>query len=134
MQKEIKEVKQEEVEEDDSDDDIGPMPMKKEEVETKEPEKKESYELADLPCAAMYEKSYTHPSHVLLTCVTPKTDFLYTASINGSVKIWKKFPTVFHTPPLLAVGHRVREALLRPQGIRDIAGVLVQRTVRGVRV
>lgn len=84
-------------EEDDSDDDIGPMPMKPSELKEEkkeEPAPKESYELSDLPCAAMYEKSYTHPSHVLFTCVTPKTDFVYTASINGSVKIWKKFPTV----------------------------------------
>lgn len=91
-----KDVKETPAEEDDSDDDIGPMPMKPKEEEKEEPSPKEAYELSDLPCAAMYEKSYTHPSHLLLTCVTPKTDFIYTASINGSVKIWKKFPTVFY--------------------------------------
>ena len=42
----------------------------------------------------MYEKSYTHPAHIQLTTVTPIENFIYTGSINGTVKIWKKFPTV----------------------------------------
>lgn len=77
-------------EEDDSDDDIGPMPMKPsepKEEKKEEPAPKESYELSDLPCAAMYEKSYTHPSHVLFTCVTPKTDFVYTKSVFGVTQV-----------------------------------------------
>lgn len=57
---------------------------------------KETYYLSDLPCSPMYEKSYTHPAHIQFTIMTPITNFLFTGSINGTVKIWKKFPTVIH--------------------------------------
>ena len=80
----------------------------------------------------MYEKSYTHPSIVLLSCVTPHTNFLYTASLNGSVKIWKKFPIV-STFPRFSLGHRVRQAVLRAPGARRVAGGLGGRPLRGFR-
>ena len=92
----------------------------------------DAYYLSDLPSAAMYEKSYTHPSIVLLSCVTPFTNFLYTASLNGSVKIWKKFPIVSPVSPF-HVGQRVREAVLRAQGPRGVAGGLSGRSFRGLR-
>lgn len=92
----------------------------------------DAYYLSDLPSAAMYEKSYTHPSLVLLSCVTPHTNFLYTASLNGSVKIWKKFPIV--SPfPRFSLGHRVREAVLRAPGTRRVPRGLRGRPLRGFR-
>lgn len=42
----------------------------------------------------MYEKSYTHPAHIQFSVVTPTTNYIFTGSVNGTVKIWKKFPTV----------------------------------------
>ena len=91
----------------------------------------DAYYLSDLPSAAMYEKSYTHPSHVLLSCVTPHTNFLYTASLNGSVKIWKKFPIVSPVSPF-SLGHRVREAVLRAPGPRRVPRGLGGRPFRGL--
>ena len=41
----------------------------------------------------MYEKSYTHPSNIVTTTVTPNSNFVFTASVDGSVRMWKKFPT-----------------------------------------
>ena len=42
---------------------------------------------------------YLFSEAFLLSCVTPHTNFLYTASLNGSVKIWKKFPIVSPVSP-----------------------------------
>lgn len=41
----------------------------------------------------MYEKSYTHPGTIVTTTVTPNSNFIFTASVDGSVRMWKKFPT-----------------------------------------
>lgn len=40
----------------------------------------------------MYEKSYTHPGTIVTTVVTPNTNFLFSGSVDGTVRIWKKFP------------------------------------------
>ena len=49
--------------------------------------------LTNLPSSPMYEKSYTHPKPIQYSIMTPKSDFLFTASVDGSVRLWKKFPT-----------------------------------------
>lgn len=48
--------------------------------------------LSDLPNAPMYEKSYTHPGTIVTTVVTPNTNFMFSGSVDGTVRIWKKFP------------------------------------------
>ena len=40
----------------------------------------------------MYEKSYTHPGTIVTTVVTPNTNFMFSGSVDGTVRIWKKFP------------------------------------------
>ena len=73
-----------------SDDDIGPalpssMPKKK--------RRKLPYEklyISALPSSSRYSKSLMHKDQVSFVTMTPFTDFLITASIDGVVKFWKK--------------------------------------------
>ncbi|MCJ1227506.1 Peptidylprolyl isomerase domain and WD repeat containing protein 1 [Toensbergia leucococca] len=77
-------------EESSSDDDIGPalpssMPKKK--------RRKLPYEklyISALPSSSRYSKSLMHKDQVSFVTMTPFTDFLITASIDGVVKFWKK--------------------------------------------
>lgn len=42
------------------------------------------------PSSECYEKSYMHRDVITHLVVTPGTDFLITASVDGHVKFWKK--------------------------------------------
>ncbi|TYZ68174.1 hypothetical protein PybrP1_000977 [[Pythium] brassicae (nom. inval.)] len=46
--------------------------------------------VANLPSAAMYERSYMHRDVVTHVVVAPETQFVVTASRDGHVKFWKK--------------------------------------------
>ena len=70
-------------------DDDGPMPMPAKASKRKTLEYESLY-LDNLPSAKMYEKSYMHRDIVSHTIVTPVTQFIITASIDGHVKFWKK--------------------------------------------
>lgn len=48
--------------------------------------------LDHLPSATCYEKSYMHVGELAHVRVTPKTDFVVTASVDGQLKFWKKKP------------------------------------------
>jgi len=50
----------------------------------------EAVYLAALPSAEMYERSFMHRDTVSHVVVTPRTDFLITASCDGHLKFWKK--------------------------------------------
>ncbi|CAI5704070.1 hypothetical protein KXD40_007555 [Peronospora effusa] len=74
-----------------SSDDDGPMPMPMQ--PTKKKHKKLPFEaayVANLPCAAMYERSFMHRATVSHVVVAPETQFIITASVDGHVKFWKK--------------------------------------------
>lgn len=46
--------------------------------------------LDNLPNSECYEKSYMHRDVITHLVVSPGTDFLITASVDGHVKFWKK--------------------------------------------
>lgn len=76
-----------------SEDDIGPaLPS----TASPPPKKKrrtlphESLYLAALPRSVRYSKSLMHKAVLSFVTVTPRTDFLVTASIDGQVSFWKK--------------------------------------------
>ncbi|CAH0482922.1 unnamed protein product [Peronospora belbahrii] len=76
-----------------SSDDNGPMPLPMPAQPTKKKHKKlpfESAYLANLPSAAMYERSFMHRTIVSHVLVAPETHFIITASVDGHVKFWKK--------------------------------------------
>ena len=50
----------------------------------------EQQDLAALPLAEMYERSYMHRDTVVQVAVAPGTDFVITASVDGHIKFWKK--------------------------------------------
>lgn len=50
----------------------------------------EKIHLDNLPNGECYEKSYMHRDVITHLVVTPTTDFLVTASVDGHVKFWKK--------------------------------------------
>ena len=73
-------------EEKEEEEDVGPpVPKKRKAVN-----QTELTLLENLPAADRYEKSYMHRGQVLFTTVTPKTNFVVTASADGHVKFWKK--------------------------------------------
>lgn len=76
---------------DSSDDDFGPaLPS------ADAPKKKrrklpfEKVYVNALPASPRYSKSLMHKDQLAFTIITPHTDFLITASIDGFVKFWKK--------------------------------------------
>ncbi|CAI5731538.1 unnamed protein product [Peronospora destructor] len=74
-----------------SSDDDGPMPMPTQ--PSKKRHKKLPFEaayVANLPCAAMYERSFMHRATVSHVVVAPETQFIITASVDGHVKFWMK--------------------------------------------
>ncbi len=103
-----------------SDDDYGPMPIqqiqKVQSVEASEPtqpkpspaemrrrqlillrkkkeaqaEQAELIHLSRLPTSTIYEKSYMHRVPLSHVIVTPRTGFIITASLEGTIKVWKK--------------------------------------------
>lgn len=48
--------------------------------------------LENLASSEAYEKSFMHREIVSHILMSPKTDFLVTASTDGRVKFWKKLP------------------------------------------
>jgi peptidylprolyl isomerase domain and WD repeat-containing protein 1 len=48
--------------------------------------------LKELPCAAMYERSFMHKSSLCLVAVSVRSQFVATASVDGVLKFWKKKP------------------------------------------
>lgn len=74
-----------------SDEDFGPKP-----VASKPTKKKiktlefESLYLNALPNGDMYDTSYMHRDLITHVLVTPKTNFIVTASVDGHLKFWKK--------------------------------------------
>lgn len=95
-------------EDDDEDDDVGPMPpppptaeasssssAKKSRLGSEERAKPkrlphEELYLSALPCASRYSQSFMHRAVVNFVTVTPSTQFVITASIDGHIKFWKK--------------------------------------------
>lgn len=74
-----------------SDDDIGPaLPNASVRPKKKRKLPYESLYLAALPSSSRYFRSLMHRDQLSFTTVTPHTDFLITASIDGVVKFWKK--------------------------------------------
>ena len=43
-----------------------------------------------MPSADMYERSYMHKDTVCAILVSHKYDFIFTMSVDGSLKFWKK--------------------------------------------
>ncbi|KAH7923839.1 hypothetical protein BV22DRAFT_1130346 [Leucogyrophana mollusca] len=84
-----------EMNQDDSDDDVGPMPMPATVASNGGSKKKrkvlphEKLYLDHLPDAEQYYKSFMHRDAVNF-CVTTRTDFIITTSIDGHLKLWKK--------------------------------------------
>lgn len=68
---------------------VGPLPCEAVTVSKKKVLEFERVFLDNLPCAAMYERSYMHRDTITHVAVS-KTDFLITASQDGHVKFWKK--------------------------------------------
>jgi peptidylprolyl isomerase domain and WD repeat-containing protein 1 len=82
----------EQPDDDESDDDMPmPMPMPAKKKKRKVLEFERLY-VENLPSADMYEKSYMHRDVVTHVVVTPHTDFVVTASVDGHLKFWKKMP------------------------------------------
>ena len=52
----------------------------------------ESFELLNLPSAQSYEQSFMHKEAIVHILVSQKFDFIFTASIDGYLKFWKKSP------------------------------------------
>ncbi|ROW01517.1 hypothetical protein VSDG_01996 [Cytospora chrysosperma] len=81
----------EDAEDSSSDDDMGPqlpsaaVPKKKRRVLPYE-----KLYISALPKATRYSKSLMHKEQVSFVTMTPNTDFLITASVDGVVKFWKK--------------------------------------------
>lgn len=79
-----------------SDDDVGPSlpppsaPPKKKDRKRRRLEHEQAY-LAALPCAENYEQSFMHRDVVTHVIVTPRTNFILTASADGHVKFWRKW-------------------------------------------
>jgi hypothetical protein len=46
--------------------------------------------LEAMPSADMYERSYMHKDTVCSIIVSHKYDFIFTMSVDGSLKFWKK--------------------------------------------
>ena len=47
-------------------------------------------QLKQLPCAALYERSYMHKETISHVLASQSTQFLITVSIDGHLKFWKK--------------------------------------------
>jgi peptidylprolyl isomerase domain and WD repeat-containing protein 1 len=54
--------------------------------------KYEAVYLEQLPCTELYEKSYLHRDIVTHVAFASATEFLFTASVDGHIKFWKKQP------------------------------------------
>ncbi|CAI5742053.1 unnamed protein product [Hyaloperonospora brassicae] len=73
------------------DEDDGPAPLPLPPVAKKHKKLRfEATYVANLPSAAMYERSYMHRATVSHVLVAPETQFVITASVDGHVKFWKK--------------------------------------------
>lgn len=83
---------------DDSDEDMGPMPMPDSGAANGGVKKKrkvlphERLFLDHLPSADRYYKSFMHRD-VINYCVSTKTEFIITTSVDGHLKLWKKQDT-----------------------------------------
>mmetsp|Transcript_52755 Transcript_52755/g.128841 ORF Transcript_52755/g.128841 Transcript_52755/m.128841 type:complete len:621 (+) Transcript_52755:164-2026(+) len=78
--------------EEDSDDDYGPAPAPEKPSKRRKVLEFQQVYLDSLPSATCYEKSYMHVGEVNHVRMTPKTDFIVTASVDGQLKFWKKKP------------------------------------------
>lgn len=82
--------KRKEVVENSDDEDIGPRPS---EMVGKKQKKELEFEhlfIDNLPSMESYEKSFMHRDTITHILVTPKTDFIISASCDGHIKFWKK--------------------------------------------
>ncbi|KAK1229891.1 Peptidyl-prolyl cis-trans isomerase cyp15 [Marasmius sp. AFHP31] len=82
---------------DESDDDLGPMPMPAGEGNGNSKKKRkilphEKLYLEHLPDTDQYYKSFMHRD-VINYCVTTRTEFMITTSVDGHLKLWKKQET-----------------------------------------
>lgn len=74
-----------------SDGDVGPaLPSAAPAKKKRRVLKHESLYLAALPQSQRYSKSLMHKDQLSFVTVTPTTDFLITASVDGQVSFWKK--------------------------------------------
>ena len=83
-------VKRKETEANSDDEDIGPQPS---EMVAKKPRKEIKFEhlfIDNLPSIESYERSYMHRDVITHILVTPRTDFIISASCDGHIKFWKK--------------------------------------------
>ena len=67
----------------DSNQELAPPLAKRQKVE-------ESFELKNLPSANSYEKSFMHKDQVTHIQLSTKFDFIFTCSVDGYVKFWRK--------------------------------------------
>ncbi|XP_033218966.1 peptidylprolyl isomerase domain and WD repeat-containing protein 1 [Belonocnema kinseyi] len=69
---------------------VGPLPSEAAPVKKKRVLEYESVYVDNLPSSETYEKSFMHKDVVTHILVTNRTNFLITASCDGSLKFWKK--------------------------------------------
>lgn len=74
-----------------SDEDIGPaLPSAAPAKKKRRILKHEALYIAALPVSQRYSKSLMHKDQLSFVVITPVTDFLITASVDGQVSFWKK--------------------------------------------